>query len=319
MATNRLTNSRITQRQVTAAKRTPIARTKTLQQGYVSRGRYAAQSTQQQTALNNIVTELNSTDDINEQIKILNAAPSSISSYTTQIKQDLLNEQKNTISKLESDLVYTKNKKNKEKEKYKSSKTSVNKQNYEKWKERYNQLSGLINQMKQGKNYSYDSVTNYVVSAGKSAGREAYYESKYKQQFKTAQMQTVSDISKAGLISVIDKNNKLIGYRTKGNDYVEYRFDSKGNAKFYKSPTIKESYAKLRSHWQEMTDEMQRLEEENNRIFIEAYGLEDELTPDVPLSEITLTCNPHYRYGGKRTEEEIEALLLKDTMKELIS
>jgi len=87
----------------------------------------------------------------------------------------------------------------------------------------------------------------------------------------------------------------------------------------YKSPTIKETYAKLRSHWQDMTDEMQRLEEENNRIFIEAYGLEDELTPDVPLSEITLTCNPHYRYGGKRTEEELEALLLKDTMKELIS
>ena len=87
----------------------------------------------------------------------------------------------------------------------------------------------------------------------------------------------------------------------------------------YKSPTIKETYAKLRSHWQEMTDEMQRLEEENNRIFIEAYGLEDELTPDVPLSEITLTCNPHYRYGGKRTEDELEALLLKDTMKELIS
>ncbi|MDD3052545.1 MAG: BREX-1 system adenine-specific DNA-methyltransferase PglX [Candidatus Cloacimonetes bacterium] len=87
----------------------------------------------------------------------------------------------------------------------------------------------------------------------------------------------------------------------------------------YKFPTIKETYAKLRSHWQEMTDEMQKLEEENNRIFIEAYGLEDELTPDVPLSEITLTCNPHYRYNGDKSEEELEALLLKDTIKELIS
>ena len=68
-----------------------------------------------------------------------------------------------------------------------------------------------------------------------------------------------------------------------------------------------------------MTDEMQRLEEENNRIFIEAYGLEDELTPDVPLSEITLTCNPHYRYNKNKTEEELETLLLTDTMKEFIS
>ena len=64
---------------------------------------------------------------------------------------------------------------------------------------------------------------------------------------------------------------------------------------------------------------MQRLDEENNRIFIEAYGLQDELTPEVPLSEITLTCNPHYRYGGNKTEEELESLLLTDTMKELIS
>ncbi|MCP1663283.1 type II restriction/modification system DNA methylase subunit YeeA [Methanocalculus sp. AMF5] len=87
----------------------------------------------------------------------------------------------------------------------------------------------------------------------------------------------------------------------------------------FKSPTLEESYKKLRSHWREMTLEMQRLEEENNRIFIEAYGLQDELTPDVPLKEITLTCNPHYRYGGNKTEAELEALLLKDTIKEFIS
>jgi type II restriction/modification system DNA methylase subunit YeeA len=68
-----------------------------------------------------------------------------------------------------------------------------------------------------------------------------------------------------------------------------------------------------------MTLKMQRLEEENNRIFIEAYGLQDELTPNVPLSEITLTCNPHYRYGGDKDEEELEAMLLADTMRELIS
>ena len=87
----------------------------------------------------------------------------------------------------------------------------------------------------------------------------------------------------------------------------------------YRQPTLRETYAKLRAHWKEMTLEMQRLEEENNRIFIEAYGLQDELTPDVPLSEITLTCNPHYRYNGDKSEDELEALLLTDTIKEFIS
>jgi len=87
----------------------------------------------------------------------------------------------------------------------------------------------------------------------------------------------------------------------------------------YRQSTLKASYQKLRAHWREMTLEMQRLEEENNRIFIDAYGLQDELTPDVPANEITLTCNPHYRYGGDKSEEELEALLLADTMRELVS
>jgi type II restriction/modification system DNA methylase subunit YeeA len=87
----------------------------------------------------------------------------------------------------------------------------------------------------------------------------------------------------------------------------------------YYQPTISATYNKLRGHWKEITLEMQRLEEENNRIFIEAYGLQDELTPDVPFPEITLTCNPYYRYGNNKTEEELEDLLLTDTIKELIS
>lgn len=84
-------------------------------------------------------------------------------------------------------------------------------------------------------------------------------------------------------------------------------------------PTVKESYQTLRAHWREMTLDTQRLEEENNRIFIDAYGLQGELKPEVSLNEITLTCNPHYRYGGDKTQEELEAMLLADTMRELVS
>ena len=87
----------------------------------------------------------------------------------------------------------------------------------------------------------------------------------------------------------------------------------------YRQPTLKATYQKLRAHWREMTLEMQRLEEENNRIFIEAYGLQDELDEKVDFNQITLTCNPHYRYGNDKSEDELEALLLADTMRELVS
>lgn len=87
----------------------------------------------------------------------------------------------------------------------------------------------------------------------------------------------------------------------------------------HSQPTLESSYRSLTSYWVAQTSEVQRLEEENNRLFIEGYGLQDELTPDVPLSEITLTCNPHYRYGGDLTDEEREARLKSDTMRELVS
>jgi type II restriction/modification system DNA methylase subunit YeeA len=84
-------------------------------------------------------------------------------------------------------------------------------------------------------------------------------------------------------------------------------------------PTLEQTYANLRVQWHDTTLEMQQLEEENNRIFIKAYGLQDELTPDVPMEEITLTCNPRYRYGKGKIDEDYETLLRCDTVKELIS
>lgn len=87
----------------------------------------------------------------------------------------------------------------------------------------------------------------------------------------------------------------------------------------HKQTSLAASYTTTRAHWQYMTDHMQQLEQDNNRIFIDAYGLQDELTPDVPLKEITLTCNPHYRYGGDKTHIELEQRLQSDTAIELIS
>jgi type II restriction/modification system DNA methylase subunit YeeA len=105
-------------------------------------------------------------------------------------------------------------------------------------------------------------------------------------------------------------------------DSQEYSWDFEKiillNEDFFKK-NIPDTYGAVASYWLFQIEKTQRLEEENNRLFIDAYGLQDELTPDVPLSEITLTCNPHYRYGGDLTDEEREARRKSDTMRELIS
>ena len=53
-------------------------------------------------------------------------------------------------------------------------------------------------------------------------------------------------------------------------------------------PTLKETYDIYKHYWTNKFFQLHQNEEELNRQFIEIYGLQDELTPDVPLDEITI-------------------------------
>jgi type II restriction/modification system DNA methylase subunit YeeA len=83
--------------------------------------------------------------------------------------------------------------------------------------------------------------------------------------------------------------------------------------------TLESSYTAWIANNKQTIAKMKRLEEENNRLFIDAYGLQDELTPEVPIEQITLTVNPAYRYGGNLTEDELWIRFRQDTIKELLS
>jgi hypothetical protein len=85
------------------------------------------------------------------------------------------------------------------------------------------------------------------------------------------------------------------------------------------SPTLESCYTAWISNNKQTIAEMKRLEEENNRLFIDAYGLQDELSSEVPIEQITLTVNPAYRYGGNLSEDELWIRFRQDTIKELLS
>jgi type II restriction/modification system DNA methylase subunit YeeA len=129
-------------------------------------------------------------------------------------------------------------------------------------------------------------------------------------------------ISKTIDMRVVEGAKKAIAISKCDWDLYETSWDFTSSPLLHRDhlqPTLKASYQKFRAHWREMTLEMQRLEQENNRIFIDAYGLQDELKPKVPIEEITLTSNPYYRYGSDKSEEALEVLLLAETMRELVS
>lgn len=100
-------------------------------------------------------------------------------------------------------------------------------------------------------------------------------------------------IAKLPLKRVLDSRliaNQLV--RLSQNDWNSYET----SWDFIENPLIRTQQPNLEQAfytWQQQNSdavaEMKRLEEENNKLFIDAYGLQDELTPDVPDEQITLT------------------------------
>ena len=78
-------------------------------------------------------------------------------------------------------------------------------------------------------------------------------------------------------------------------------------------------YEELVAESQSSISAMKRLEEENNRLFIDTYALQNDLSPEVPIEQITLTANPAYRYGANLSEAEQWDRFRRDTMAELLS
>jgi len=87
----------------------------------------------------------------------------------------------------------------------------------------------------------------------------------------------------------------------------------------FRQASLSLTYSSIRKHWQNNTDDMLKLEQANNKAFIDVYGLQDELDEGVNLKEITLFCNPYSRYPSAKNDVDRESRLLSDTIREFIS
>jgi len=83
--------------------------------------------------------------------------------------------------------------------------------------------------------------------------------------------------------------------------------------------TLMESYLKHRSISQRRSDQLREMEEQNNKTYIRHYKLDESFDYKVPLNEVSLLCNPHYRYSGDKSENDLELLFLADTVRDLTS
>lgn len=79
------------------------------------------------------------------------------------------------------------------------------------------------------------------------------------------------------------------------------------------------SYKRRVDECRTLSARAQDCERRINEFWIDAYGIQGELNPDVPIEQITLTANPAYRYGGKLSEVELWTRFREDSMRELVS
>ena len=124
-------------------------------------------------------------------------------------------------------------------------------------------------------------------------------------------------------ISALEKDvESLIALSKKYWDSMELSWD------FSRSPLfeggtfdqqLKIAFKNLKAQWSMDFSDATELERRNKKRFIDAFNLHSAVPSDVSPAEITLECNPHYRYGGVKSEDELETMLLADTMRELVS
>jgi type II restriction/modification system DNA methylase subunit YeeA len=81
---------------------------------------------------------------------------------------------------------------------------------------------------------------------------------------------------------------------------------------------IKHRYINFVELSQEKILQMKQLEEQNNELTLKSHSLND-FSCEVEIHSITLTCNPYYRYGSGKTDEEHALLLKHDLIRDFIS
>ncbi|HCR9675842.1 TPA: BREX-1 system adenine-specific DNA-methyltransferase PglX [Salmonella enterica subsp. enterica serovar Kentucky] len=85
-----------------------------------------------------------------------------------------------------------------------------------------------------------------------------------------------------------------------------------------KKNNIANSYFELIDSHKKTISELLNLEVENNKKIISIYGLSQNVSPNLDIKNITLTCNPDYRYSGEESNG-FHGRFQSDTFVEFIS
>ena len=180
----------------------------------------------------------------------------------------------------------------------------------------------------EGAIFSDAGMKAFANSTDKLLTISGYFNSKVAPYFLSALSETINyeqgNIARLPYKSVSVSNhvNKLIKLTKLDWDSYElsWGFQISPMLKMFPSiQTINNEYRSWRKDALGLVSTVTDLESLNNSTFVKHFNLGSTVETVPFQSEISLNCNPRYRYGNEKAEEEIEALLLADTMREFIS
>ena len=82
---------------------------------------------------------------------------------------------------------------------------------------------------------------------------------------------------------------------------------------------IEEMFGAIQAQMRSSVEATKAIEEHNNRIMIDAYGLDERIGAIVPIEQITLLANPAFRFGTKITARELVSRAQQAAAQELVS
>lgn len=120
------------------------------------------------------------------------------------------------------------------------------------------------------------------------------------------------DDSEKEKINILTKQNIDISKEEWDSRETSWDFTCNALLKHNKDGSLEKAYEGYCAYWAEKFNTLHANEEELNRLFIEIYELQDELTPDVSLSDITILKNEATIEDGKlvfRADEIIKQFI----------
>lgn len=98
-------------------------------------------------------------------------------------------------------------------------------------------------------------------------------------------------------------------------DFAEFPLLKNADSQY----SISDNYEKIWRKWSQDIHRMFEIEKRNNNIIINNYRLSGEVDIEPDVSDITLNCNPAFRYGGDCDKALAESLFRSDIIKDFIS